>query len=88
MLFASRDIRKCYCPDLDKHAPCCSRSLQITIIGTKEILPSNTTDLFPGKVLMIIHKTIDTTRYTDAILDELDLTHRVIESGLVEGSAR
>jgi hypothetical protein len=37
---------------------------------------------------MIIHKTIDTTRYTDAILDELDLTHRVIESGLVEGSAR
>jgi len=63
--------------------------LPITIIGTKEILPSNTTDLFPGKVLMMIHKPIDTTGYTDANLDELmDLTQRVIKSGLVEGAAR
>lgn len=63
--------------------------LPITIIGTKEILPSNTTDLFPGKVLMMIHKPIDTTGYTDANLDELmDLTHRVIESGFVEGAVK
>jgi len=58
--------------------------LPITIIGTKKILPPNTVDLFPGKALMMIHKSIDTTGYTDANLDELvDLAHRVIESGLL-----
>jgi len=62
--------------------------LPITIIGTKEILPPNTLDLFPGKGLMIIHKPIDTTGYTDNNLDELvDLTHRAIQSGLIELAA-
>jgi 1-acyl-sn-glycerol-3-phosphate acyltransferase len=62
--------------------------LPITITGTKEILPTNTVDLFPGKVLMTIHEPIDTTGYTDANIDELsDLTRRVIESGLSRSPA-
>lgn len=62
--------------------------LPITIIGTKEILPTNSIDLFPGKALMMIHKPIDTTGYTDANLDELaELTRRVIESGLHKAAA-
>ena len=59
--------------------------LPITIIGTKEILPPNSLDLFPGKVMMVIHKPIDTAGYTDDNLDELvELTRQVIASGLVE----
>ena len=62
--------------------------LPITITGTKEILPTNTVDLFPGKALMTIHEPIDTTGYTDANIDELsDLTRRVIESGLSRSPA-
>ncbi|MEE9912751.1 MAG: 1-acyl-sn-glycerol-3-phosphate acyltransferase [Deltaproteobacteria bacterium] len=57
--------------------------LPITIKGTKDILPVNSADLFPGTVQMTIHKPIDTTGYTDANIDELTgLTRRVIESGL------
>jgi 1-acyl-sn-glycerol-3-phosphate acyltransferase len=63
--------------------------LPITIIGTNKILPPNSLNLFPGKALMIIHKPIDTTGYTDANLDELvRLTHRVVESGLVEVASK
>jgi len=63
--------------------------LPITIKGTKEILPTDTADLFPGKVLMTVHKPIDTTGYTDATLDELaNRTRRVIESGLEESAIR
>lgn len=57
--------------------------LPITIIGTKDILPSNTFNLFPGKARMVIHKPIDTARYNDHTLQELmTRTHTVIESGL------
>ncbi|MBN1474516.1 MAG: 1-acyl-sn-glycerol-3-phosphate acyltransferase [Syntrophaceae bacterium] len=63
--------------------------LPITIIGTNKILPANSMDLFPGKARMIIHKPIDTAGYTDANLDELvRLTHRVVESGLVEAVSK
>jgi len=63
--------------------------LPITIKGTKEILPTDTADLFPGKVLMMIHKPIDTASFTDATLDELaNRTRRVIESGLEESAIR
>jgi 1-acyl-sn-glycerol-3-phosphate acyltransferase len=62
--------------------------LPITITGTKEILPPKTIDLFPGKAQMIIHEPIDTSSYTEANLDDLiDLTHGVIESGLIEVAA-
>ena len=57
--------------------------LPITIKGTKEILPPSSIDLFPGKVQMIIHEPIDTEAFTDDNLDDLmNLTRRVIESGL------
>ena len=57
--------------------------LPITIVGTKNILPSDTIDLFPGRAHMIIHKPIDTARFDDGTLQELmDDTHARIESGI------
>ncbi|OHD65856.1 MAG: acyl-phosphate glycerol 3-phosphate acyltransferase [Spirochaetes bacterium RBG_13_51_14] len=57
--------------------------LPITIIGTKNILPSNTMDLFPGRARMIIHRPIDTAQFDDHNLQELmDATRAVIQSGL------
>jgi len=62
--------------------------LPITIIGTRDILPSDSIDLFPGRVRMIIHSPIDIAGYTDDNLDELvDRARGVIESGLREGTA-
>jgi len=45
--------------------------LPITIIGTRHILPSGTLDLRPGKVMMIIHKPIDISRFTEERMREL-----------------
>jgi 1-acyl-sn-glycerol-3-phosphate acyltransferase len=45
--------------------------LPITIVGTKNILPSNTIDLFPGKARMIIHEPLDISGYDDANLGTL-----------------
>ncbi len=57
--------------------------LPITIIGTKDILPSDTIDLFPGTAKMIIHKPIDTSGYNDENLELLmKRTHDIIKSGL------
>jgi 1-acyl-sn-glycerol-3-phosphate acyltransferase len=57
--------------------------LPVTIIGTKDILPSDTMDLFPGRVRMIIHKPIDTARFNDGNIQKLmDETHAIIGSGL------
>lgn len=62
--------------------------LPITIVGTRDILPTDSVDLFPGRARMIIHKPIDTSGYTDDNLDELvDRARRVIESGLREAKA-
>ena len=62
--------------------------LPITIVGTRDILPTDTVDLFPGRARMIIHKPIDITGYTDDNLDELvDRARGVIESGLRETAA-
>jgi 1-acyl-sn-glycerol-3-phosphate acyltransferase len=59
--------------------------LPITIVGTRDILPTDSVDLFPGRARMIIHKPIDTAGYTDDNLDELvDRARSVIESGLRE----
>ena len=60
----------------------------ITIVGTRDILPTDSVDLFPGRARMIIHKPIDTVGYTDDNLDELvDRARSVIESGLRETAA-
>jgi len=57
--------------------------LPITITGTKNILPSNSMNLFPGRARMKIHKSIDTLRYSDDNMQKLmDKTYSVIESGL------
>ena len=62
--------------------------LPITIVGTRDILPTDSVDLFPGRARMIIHKPIDTAGYTDDNLDELvDRARSVIESGLRETAA-
>ncbi|NLA41551.1 MAG: 1-acyl-sn-glycerol-3-phosphate acyltransferase [Smithella sp.] len=62
--------------------------LPITIVGTRDILPTDSTDLFPGRAHMMIHPPIDTADYTDDNLDELmDRARRVIESGLRESAA-
>ena len=62
--------------------------LPITIVGTRDILPTDTVDLFPGCARMIIHKPIDIAGYTDDNLDELvDRARGVIESGLRETAA-
>ena len=45
--------------------------LPITIIGTKDILPTNTINILPGKVQMIIHKPIDISTYSEKDLNVL-----------------
>ncbi len=57
--------------------------LPITISGTKNILPSNSMDLFPGTARMKIHKSIDVAGFSDSNMQKLmDKTYSVIESGL------
>ena len=45
--------------------------LPVTIIGTKDILPNKTIDLFPGKVLMKIHEPIPANDYSTENINEL-----------------
>lgn len=57
--------------------------LPITITGTRNILPADTLDLFPGRVKMIIHKPFDITGYTDDTIQELmQKIKEIIKSGL------
>ena len=61
--------------------------LPITIVGTRDILPTDSVDLFPGRARMIIHKPIDTGGYKDDNLDELvDRARGIIGSGLWKGT--
>ena len=55
--------------------------LPITIQGTREILPSDTTDLYPGRAKMIIHPPISIGDYTSEQLDELILRTRQVIAG-------
>ncbi len=45
--------------------------LPVTLIGTMDILPSNTMDLFPGKAKMIIHEPIDISPYNEENMQDL-----------------
>jgi 1-acyl-sn-glycerol-3-phosphate acyltransferase len=57
--------------------------LPITITGTREILPTRTRDLFPGRAEMIIHPPIEVTGHGEADLGKLmDTARAVIQSGL------
>ena len=55
--------------------------LPITIQGTRDILPSDTTDLYPGRATMIIHPPIPIEEYDHDNIDELMArTRAVIEA--------
>jgi 1-acyl-sn-glycerol-3-phosphate acyltransferase len=55
--------------------------LPITIIGTKDILPTNTRDLFPGSAEIVIHGAIDTAGYNDESIEKLmEQAHAIINS--------
>ena len=57
--------------------------LPVTIINTRNILPSNSTALFPGRAKLVIHEAIDITDYTDENLEVLmDRAKKAIQSGL------
>lgn len=38
--------------------------LPVTIIGTRDVLPTQSLNLFPGKVKMVVHKPVDISNYT------------------------
>jgi len=57
--------------------------LPVTIKGTREILPSGTTNLLPGKAEIIIHPAIELKKYFPEDLDGLMAdTRSAIEKGL------
>jgi 1-acyl-sn-glycerol-3-phosphate acyltransferase len=45
--------------------------LPVTIIGTKDILPDNSTGLFPGNAKLVIHPPIEIQGYTEDTIGEL-----------------
>lgn len=57
--------------------------LPVSIIGTAEILPSNTISLFPGCARLVIHEPIEITGYTEQNIENLMERARVsIQKGL------
>jgi 1-acyl-sn-glycerol-3-phosphate acyltransferase len=52
--------------------------LPITIAGTRDILPTGTLDIFPGKADLIIHPPVPVEGYTEENLNELILVVRDI----------
>lgn len=54
--------------------------LPITIVGTSNILPAHTFNLFPGIAHLYIHKPIDSTGYNENNIDELIIKTRSIIS--------
>jgi 1-acyl-sn-glycerol-3-phosphate acyltransferase len=57
--------------------------LPITIVGTKNILPKGTVDLYPGRAQMIIHPPISLDNYSHDNIEELmEKTRVTIQSGL------
>jgi len=59
--------------------------LPITIIGTRNILPTGTLDVRPGKVFLIIHKPIDISNYSEERMKELmDEAKRIISAPLLK----
>jgi len=57
--------------------------LPVTIVGTKNVLPNRTRDLFPGRAKMIIHKPVPVEGYSEKSVDKLiKVTKAVIQKGL------
>lgn len=60
--------------------------LPITIINTRNILPPDTLDLFPGRAILKIHEPVDVGEYAEESLDRLISDVRsIIQKGLDEG---
>lgn len=55
--------------------------LPVTIMGTKDILPTKGLNLFPGKAKMIIHKPIDVKNYTFEDIEKLMADTKAIIEG-------
>jgi 1-acyl-sn-glycerol-3-phosphate acyltransferase len=60
--------------------------LPITILGTKDILPTGTIDLMPGKVTMIIHEPIEIHKHTEESLKDLLIVARDAIAAPIEKS--
>ena len=61
--------------------------LPVTILGTRDILPSDTLDLYPGRATMIIHPPIAIDAYDSNRLNELiERTREVIAAPAIERS--
>jgi 1-acyl-sn-glycerol-3-phosphate acyltransferase len=57
--------------------------LPVTITGTRDIMPTGTLNIFPGKAKMVIHKSIEISGYNDKNLTILmEKARDVIISGL------
>lgn len=62
--------------------------LPVTIIGTRDVLPSNTTALFPGKAKMVFHDPIDISGYSEETIEDLmEEARKSIQKGLDEHTA-
>jgi 1-acyl-sn-glycerol-3-phosphate acyltransferase len=58
--------------------------LPVTLIGTKDILPADSMNIFPGKVQMIIHQPIDITKYSEEDVKLLmDYVSEIISKPLI-----
>jgi 1-acyl-sn-glycerol-3-phosphate acyltransferase len=56
--------------------------LPVTITGTDAVLPSDTLDLFPGRIQLLIHPPIDTYSFTEETVKVLmDKTYDAIAAG-------
>jgi 1-acyl-sn-glycerol-3-phosphate acyltransferase len=59
--------------------------LPVTIINTRNILPPDTLDLFPGRVVLKIHEPVDPADYDEASMDRMiSDVRQVIQRGLDE----
>ena len=59
--------------------------LPVTIMGTRKILPSDTTNLYPGRATMTIHPPIAIDEYDSTTLGELMAhTRKVIEAPMTD----
>lgn len=45
--------------------------LPVTIMGTKDVLPTQSLNLFPGKVKMIVHQPVDISNYSIDTIEQL-----------------
>ena len=55
--------------------------LPITLSGTKDILPTGTIDVKPGKAFMVIHESIDIHQHTEESLKDLMAHARAVVAG-------